>query len=74
MAIGTAIRQRRDEPATTPDRLILAVFEEDEATVSGIVLPDTARERPQRGRVLAVGPGAARARERLDRLEQMLRK
>jgi chaperonin GroES len=40
------------------DRLILEVLEEDEATVSGIVLPDTARERPQRGRVLAVGPGA----------------
>lgn len=57
------------------DRLILEVFEEDEATVSGIVLPDTARERPQRGRVLAVGPGARdEHEERLDRLEQMLRK
>jgi len=40
------------------DRLILEVLEEDEATVSGIVLPDTAKEKPQRGRVLAVGPGA----------------
>jgi chaperonin GroES len=40
------------------DRLILEVLEEDDATVSGIVLPDTAREKPQRGRVLAVGPGA----------------
>ena len=29
-----------------------------ETTVSGIVLPDTAKEKPQRGRVLAVGPGA----------------
>ena len=40
------------------DLLIVEVLEEEEATVSGIVLPDTAREKPQRGRVLAVGPGA----------------
>jgi len=40
------------------DRLIVEVLEEEETTVSGIVLPDTAREKPQRGRVLAVGPGA----------------
>ena len=39
------------------DRLIVEVLEEEEQTASGIVLPDTARERPQRGRVLAVGPG-----------------
>jgi len=39
------------------DRLIVEVLEEDEVTSSGIVLPDTAREKPQRGRVLAVGPG-----------------
>src|SRR5437016_14656681 len=40
------------------DRLIVEVVEEEETTVSGIVLPDTAKEKPQRGRVLAVGPGA----------------
>ena len=40
------------------DRLIVEVLDEEELTVSGIVLPDTAREKPQRGRVLAVGPGA----------------
>ena len=39
------------------DRLIVEVLEEEETTGSGIVLPDTAREKPQRGRVLAVGPG-----------------
>jgi chaperonin GroES len=39
------------------DRLIVEVLEEEEMTVSGIVLPDTAKEKPQRGRVLAVGPG-----------------
>ena len=40
------------------DRLIVEVLEEEDMTFSGIVLPDTAREKPQRGRVLAVGPGA----------------
>ncbi|MDX6513336.1 MAG: chaperonin GroES [Gaiellaceae bacterium] len=40
------------------DRLIVEVLEEEEITVSGIVLPDTAKEKPQRGRVLAVGPGS----------------
>ncbi len=40
------------------DRLIVEVLEEEETTVSGIVLPDTAKEKPQRGKVLSVGPGA----------------
>ncbi len=39
------------------DRLIVEVLEEEEQTISGIVLPDTAKEKPQRGHVLAVGPG-----------------
>ena len=39
------------------DRLIVEVLEEEELTSSGIVLPDTAKEKPQRGRVLSVGPG-----------------
>ena len=40
------------------DRLIVEVLEEEEMTTSGIVLPDSAREKPQRGKVLAVGPGS----------------
>jgi chaperonin GroES len=40
------------------DRLIVEALEEEETTDSGIVLPDTAKEKPQRGRVLAVGPGS----------------
>ena len=40
------------------DRLIVEVLEEEETTVSGIVLPDTAKEKPQRGRVRAVRPGS----------------
>jgi co-chaperonin GroES (HSP10) len=39
------------------DRLIVAAVEEDEVTASGIVLPETAKEKPQRGKVLAVGDG-----------------
>jgi chaperonin GroES len=40
------------------DRLIVETLEGDSQTESGIVLPDTAQEKPQRGRVLAVGPGS----------------
>ena len=39
------------------DRLIVRAIEEEEATASGIVLPDTAKEKPQKGKVLAVGDG-----------------
>jgi chaperonin GroES len=39
------------------DRLIVKAIEEEETTASGIVLPDTAKEKPQRGKVLAVGDG-----------------
>ena len=39
------------------DRLIVKPVEEEETTASGIVLPDTAKEKPQTGKVLAVGDG-----------------
>jgi chaperonin GroES len=39
------------------DRLVVKPTPRDEMTKSGIVLPDTAKERPQEGTVLAVGPG-----------------
>ena len=39
------------------DRLIVKAVEEEETTNSGIVLPDTAKEKPQKGKVLAVGDG-----------------
>jgi chaperonin GroES len=39
------------------DRLIVQAIAEEETTASGIVLPDTAKEKPQRGKVLAVGDG-----------------
>jgi len=39
------------------DRLIVKPIEEEETTASGIVLPDTAKEKPQKGKVVAVGDG-----------------
>lgn len=39
------------------DRVIVELVDEETTTVSGIVLPDTAKEKPQRGKVLAVGLG-----------------
>jgi len=39
------------------DRVVVEPLEQDEKTTGGIVLPDTARERPQLGTVVAVGPG-----------------
>ncbi len=39
------------------DRLLVRPVEEEETTPSGIVLPDTAKEKPQKGKVLAVGDG-----------------
>jgi chaperonin GroES len=40
------------------DRLLVKPLEEEEMTPGGIVLPETAKEKPQKGEVLAVGPGA----------------
>jgi chaperonin GroES len=39
------------------DRIVVKPAEEEETTVSGIVIPDTAKEKPQEGEVVAVGPG-----------------
>ena len=39
------------------DRVIVEAIDKDEVTSSGIYLPETAKEKPQEGRVLAVGPG-----------------
>ena len=39
------------------DRVIIELVQSEEKTASGIVLPDTAKEKPQRGTVLAAGPG-----------------
>ncbi|MCK5909263.1 MAG: co-chaperone GroES [Caulobacter sp.] len=40
------------------DRILIRRVEEDAKTPGGIIIPDTAKEKPQQGEVLAVGPGA----------------
>ena len=40
------------------DRVVVRRIEEDERTPGGIIIPDTAKEKPQEGEVIAVGPGA----------------
>ena len=39
------------------DRVVIEVLEAEERTAGGIVLPDTAKEKPQKGKIVAVGPG-----------------
>jgi chaperonin GroES len=39
------------------DRLVVEPVEQEEVTASGIILPETAKERPQKGKILAAGPG-----------------
>jgi chaperonin GroES len=39
------------------DRIVVRTAEPEETTVSGLVIPDTAKEKPQQGEVLAIGPG-----------------
>ena len=39
------------------DRIVVRASEAEETTVSGLVIPDTAKEKPQQGEVLAIGPG-----------------
>ena len=40
------------------DRVLIRRIEQDEKTAGGIIIPDTAKEKPQEGEVIAVGPGA----------------
>ena len=40
------------------DRVVVEPIEQDEVTAGGIVLPETAKEKPQQGKVLAAGPGS----------------
>ena len=42
------------------DRVVVEPLEAEEKTAGGILLPDTAKQKPQRGRIVAVGPGKLR--------------
>lgn len=47
------------------DRVVIEALEKDETTASGIVLPDSAKEKPQEGKVIAVGSGRIENGERI---------
>src|SRR5215211_5488529 len=56
----TCSRQRRPAPMSLKpldDRIVVKPSEAEQTTASGLVIPDTAKEKPQQGQVLAVGPG-----------------
>ena len=56
MATATATKNKvKFRP--TEDRVLVDPLEADEKTTGGIILPDSAREKPQRGEVIAAGPG-----------------
>ena len=51
------------------DRILVRRIEADEKTAGGIIIPDTAKEKPQEGEVIAVGPGARDERGEIQRLD-----
>lgn len=51
------------------DRIVVRRIEADERTSGGIIIPDTAKEKPQEGEVLAVGPGARADNGRIQPLD-----
>jgi len=59
MAVATAPKANPKKTKLKPlgSRVVIKALDREEITKSGIVLPDTAKEKPQEGRVLAVGPG-----------------
>ena len=61
MATATKTRSPRTHPRTRlqplDDHLVVRADDPEETTASGLVIPDTAKDKPQRGAVLAVGPG-----------------
>jgi chaperonin GroES len=51
------------------DRVVVRRLEQEEKTAGGIIIPDTAKEKPQEGEVVAVGPGARDERGQLQPLD-----
>lgn len=47
------------------DRILVQTLEAEQTTASGLVIPDTAKEKPQEGKIIAVGPGKLEKGERL---------
>ena len=51
------------------DRLVIRRIEQEAKTAGGIIIPDTAKEKPQEGEVIAVGPGTRDERGEIQRLD-----
>jgi chaperonin GroES len=51
------------------DRVVVRRIEEDDRTKGGIIIPDTAKEKPQQGEIVAVGPGAYDEKGKLQALD-----
>ena len=51
------------------DRVLIKVLDSEEKTSGGIIIPDTAKEKPQEGEVVAVGPGAMNESGKLARMD-----
>src|SRR3982750_1077916 len=51
------------------DRVVIRRVEQESRTAGGIIIPDTAKEKPQEGEVIAVGPGARDERGEIQRLD-----
>ena len=53
------------------DRIVIKQVEAETTTASGLVIPDTAKEKPQEGEVVAVGPGRTASAERIRRCRRV---
>jgi chaperonin GroES len=65
----TTVRGTATQLKPLGDRLVVRPSEREEMTKSGIVLPDTAKERPQEGTVLSVGPGRTLDDGKIEKME-----
>ncbi len=65
----TTVRGTATQLKPLGDRLVVRPSEREEMTKSGIVLPDTAKERPQEGTVVSVGPGRTLDDGKLEKME-----
>lgn len=57
MAAAKAITVKKTSLVPLADRIVITPLKQDEVTASGLVIPDTVKEKPQQGEVIAVGPG-----------------
>jgi chaperonin GroES len=56
-AKSVASSKKKTRLVPLADRIVITPLKQDEVTASGLVIPDTAKEKPQQGEVVAVGPG-----------------